>query len=308
MNLEDELKKLEDDPGNLEVLCTAGKIYKQQNDFDTARSYFLKALEFDPDYCPATCCLVNLLIDSGQYSEGFATFNEALEAHQSDEKYKATLFNALFAMFLLHKIAAETNLASANHNYEELFFRIGSAYKNNKLYEPAIKIFEETYNLSTSNARLILDLAECYLCIDEIYRAEQLLLDLEDKYPGDKDIMVLLADVYLKLENYTIAGEYAKKVLNILPHYEKMQNLLAVTYIKNKEFLKAIDVFKGQVNSGENKLRAYKNLFIVYKLIGNNMEAEKIFVYFKQTDKELAEYIELELEEYAGNLETLIDL
>lgn len=191
MDLESQLKTLETDPNNVELICNIGKIYKQQNDFIRAKEFFLKALDVDPDYYPATCSLVYLLIDNGKYTEGLEVFNSSLDSHLSNESYKASLFNALFALFLLHKLSSDyfKQPLLIKHNHEELFFRMGCVFKSYHLYDAAIKVFESACELSTSNTRLLFDLAECYVNVDKKDKAKSILLDLLNKYPEDKDIL-----------------------------------------------------------------------------------------------------------------------
>src|SRR3989339_2265070 len=147
-NIEKQLQQLENDPANTDLLCEIGKSFKQKGNFDCAMEYFSKALKINPDHCPATCCIINLLIDFGHYSEAFRMFNDALVFHHNDEYYKATLFNAMFAQFLLYQFADKTNEFNTKHNFEELYFRMGTIYKNEGHFEPALKIFEVAYKLS----------------------------------------------------------------------------------------------------------------------------------------------------------------
>lgn len=305
--LEELLNKLEQEPQNTEVLCEIGKINKENGNFTTARQYFEKALEIDNNYCPATCCIINLLIDFGHYSEGFNILYELLRTHPENELYKATIFNALFAVFLLHKIQSETAVKNERHNYEELFFRIGRAFKYHKLYEPAIKIYEETCGISPANARMLLDLSECYIIKEQYIEAEKVLFDLKDRYPEDEDVLILLAELFFKQEEYRIARNYSEKLLEFNPEHINAKNILAKCCIKEKDYLEAIKIYKKQLETKENTLNSLWNLFVCNKMIGDDEQAAKYYDRIKEIDTELADLLEMEVNDYSDNLEEIIE-
>lgn len=306
-NLEKNLQKLEHDPDNLDLLCEIGKGFKQRANFDCAMEYFNKALTINPDYSPATCCIINLYIDFGHYSDAFKFFNRAIEFHYNDEHFKATLFNALFAQFLLYRFSNQKDKFNTKHNFEELYFRMGSIYKNEGLFEPALKIFEVAYELSSSNTRLMLELSDCYIKLGKNIDAENILLKLKDKYPDDIDILCKLTELYSGLNEYKLSIENATKILSINPDEEEAQNLLAYSYAKSGNLTGAVEIYNQLTSNSKKKLLAYRNLYILYKLIENDEQQNQIEQYLKENHPNIIEVIQSEIKENVNQLETLID-
>lgn len=298
-DLEKQLKELENNPDNPEILCSISKIYKNQKEYDLAKNYLQKALLADPDYCPATCTLITILIDTGHYTDAINLFQAALDTHMDDEKYSATLFNALFALFLLHKINLEspTKTDSPHHNYEEMFFKMGKAFKENKLFDAASKIFEVAYSLSSSNIRLILDLSECYIVLNEDSKAESILVKLTENYPDDEDVYTKLAEVYNNLGHYNSSIIYAHKVLKMNSDNINVQNLLAYSHIMLEEYDQAIEIYQNQIKTSPEEFKPYRNLYLAYKAAQLEDDLNLLIEELKSSYPEYIELIEYEIKE-----------
>ncbi|MGD9581961.1 MAG: tetratricopeptide repeat protein [Vampirovibrionia bacterium] len=306
-NLENKLLKLESDPENLDLMCDIGKEYKKKGHFDSALEYFNMPLKIDPDYCPATCCIINLLIDFGRYSEAFKMFNDALEFHYNDEKYKATLFNAIFAQFLLYRFSNKPEEFKTKHNFEELYFRLGNLYKNEGLFEPAIKIFEVAYEISSSNIRLILELSECYTKLNKYVEAEKLLIKLLDTQPDDIDILYKLSELYCELKQFKLTIQNCKEILSLENDNHNALSLLAYSYAKNSNYVSAIDTYNKLLTLPHNKLQTYRNLYILYKIVNNEEETTRIKEYITNNHPTIIEIIDNEIAENIHQLENIID-
>lgn len=217
MQLDDLLLKLELEPNNVDLLCIIGKLYKEKADFENSKSTFLKIINLDPEYCPAACSLINLLIDFGFYTEGLNCFNDFIEKNISNPKYCATLVNALFAQYLLHSISCQSGSPGEfyDHNYYELFFKIGATLKKHCYYTPALKVYESASVLSNSNIRLQIDLAECYIKTSNYSKAIEILAELRNLYPEDLSILENLAEAYLLFGDSSNSKLIADKIADI---------------------------------------------------------------------------------------------
>jgi tetratricopeptide (TPR) repeat protein len=309
MKLEQLLDKLHQEPDNIELIVNIGKAYKQLNDFDNARKYLEWALEKNPHYSQATCSLVHLLMDFGLYTEGITIFKQAMADHKDDEAYRGTLINALFALFLLHKLSLGTGKSPGpvEHNYEEFFFKIGTVFKEENLYEAAIKIFETGYKLSPLNARQAIDLADCYIYEEMYGDAEKVLESLLVNYPEDEEILNNLCEVNIHLKEYDRAIEYAHKLNKLNPENLSNQNILAYGYLKNKEYHLAIEIYQKQINLYPENFEPYKNLFIAYKLAKQTEEARKLASHLVKNKHEYAKRLSKELKEQLKELQNLED-
>jgi tetratricopeptide (TPR) repeat protein len=309
MDIQELLTRLEKDPENTDIILAIGKYYKQKIEFDKAQKYIGLALEKDPDNAQAMCSMVHLLMDYGHYKEGLDTFTQALENHSENEAYRATLINALFALFLLHKLSLSSGQSQfpVEHNYEEFFFKIGATYKYFHLYDAAMKVYETAFILSPLNARLVLDLTDCYIYLKEYQKAEKTLLNILVNYPEDMDILTKLCEIYNHILDYDKSISYAYKMLAIDPSNMNAQNILAYSYMNNNEHDRAIEIYKNQLTTTPDIYEPYKNLFLAYKLAQKTDEAESLLEYLIEHKPCFAEMLAQEIKVQYQKLEDELD-
>lgn len=308
MMIEEILNKLEQDPENLDLLCEAGKGYKKTGQFEKARQYFARAIDTDSTYTPAYCCLINLYLDFGNYQQGFYEFEQALKHFTDNNKSIATLFNALFANFLLHRLPDRFEPDGVSHNYEEYFFKMGEIFRANELYEAAVKVYEACYDLSHSNIRMLLNLAECYHKLEKYSHAERVLLEAFRESELDPDVLLGLANTYYKAEYYECCIEYCQKYLAIDPKNLYIQNMLAYCYVKEGSIISATNIYETQVKTIEKKLLPLKNLYIVYKLTANHEKAQEIYNTIKVNYPSSMEVLNTEFSKSGQDLLDLIEI
>lgn len=308
MSIEEILNKLETDPENLELLCNAGKAYKKEANFELARQYFTKAIDIDNTYIAAYCCLINLYLDFANYQQGFEEVNKALKLFKDDNKAKATLFNALFANYLLHRLPGKEVAEGVNHNYEEYFFKMGEIFRTNKIYDAAAKVYEACYDISNANTRMVLNLSECYIELKNHTLAEKILLEKLKDNKDDIDVNASLALNYHNDNNFDRCVDYCQKCINLGCTDVHIQNMLAHALFKIGSINSAIKIYQRQVESADKKLLPLKNLYIIYKLTSNKQKEEETYKMLQVNYPTAMEQLDEEFSQTGENLLALIEI
>lgn len=224
--LETLLAALKKHPDDVETLFLLGKEYRDQGQFEEAKSYLLQALDKHPSHTRAVCTLMSLYFDFACYTDAIDLFKSKYDFFEQNKEAKLSLLNALNAIFMLHNmnLGPFGEASAVEHNYQEMFFNIGKIFFNLGCTQKAARVLESAYLLNKENTRLNLILTQCYIMLDRLSDAEILIKDLKQRYPEDEDVSILIAHKLLKEENY----EEAKAVLHERPMSPRVRAALDV--------------------------------------------------------------------------------
>ena len=112
-----------------------------------------------------------------------------------------------------------------------MYYNAGLAAINSAKYEPAIKYFEKCAEMKYQGIRPYYQIYESYLGMGDTTKAESILIDLPNKFPGDKTVTLQLIDLYLKSGK----NEEALKYINLAKQED--QNNYSLYYAAGIMFL-----------------------------------------------------------------------
>lgn len=174
----------------------------------------------------------------------------------------------------------------------ELKTKLGDAYFASGNSQKAGDVFETVLKSDPNNIKSINSLADISLAQKNFERATVYLEKLNDitKSSGDENAARLisnkLASAYFATKNYDKAEEIYLNLVNKYPNDNDALMNLSDVYVANKKYDKAIDILKGQVEKNQDTDGLAFKLAKVYIYSGNFAEAKKILdnLYSKNPD------------------------
>jgi tetratricopeptide (TPR) repeat protein len=170
-----------------------GLLYLRLGQLDKAERAYLRAIQLDPSYAVAYVNLADLY-----------------RQQQMDEKVEATLIAA--------RTAVGDN-AAVEHS-------LGLLYVRSKRQSQAIQALAKASRLDASNARYEYVYAIALDGAGESARAINILQDAHAKHPYDRDVLIGLVGFNKARGNSKSAAAYARKLLEVDPHYGGVEQIM----------------------------------------------------------------------------------
>ena len=200
------------DPDDVNVLNSMGVCYAVMGDVDTALSYFESAGKIDPN-------------------EVMAWYNSALIYKLKGDKQKA----------LDHFLKAGTKKADSFEiafQTGKIYFETGDEGSGRKYYQKALTLTDGT----DGNQRFV---GDCHMALNETDLALKAYGAAIKENPNDAYALSALGMLYdQKGENPEIAMVFCQQSVDIAPQNSLFRRRLALLYLKQKEWDKALEEFK----------------------------------------------------------------
>jgi len=149
------LKAVELTPNDANVNLTAGQIFMQKQEFETALPYVKKAVELEPSNTKSIRNLAQIYYDIGQLEESIQTYEVAINK-ETDPKVKADLY---FNLGILYNRVG--NLEEAEYNFTnsldenpddvEAVMGMAQVFENAKKWRKAEKFYRELIAVDPDN-------------------------------------------------------------------------------------------------------------------------------------------------------------
>ena len=149
------LKALELTPNDANVNLTAGQIFMQKQEFETALPYVKKAVELEPSNTKSIRNLAQIYYDIGQLEESIQTYEVAINK-ETDPKVKADLY---FNLGILYNRVG--NLEEAEYNFTnsldenpddvEAVMGMAQVFENAEKWRKAEKFYRELIAVDPDN-------------------------------------------------------------------------------------------------------------------------------------------------------------
>jgi tetratricopeptide (TPR) repeat protein len=121
-----------------------------------------------------------------------------------------------------------------------MYYNAGLAAMNAHKYNEAIKYFEKCVELQYQGITPYIQISESYLGLGDTVKAEQYLLDLPNKFPGNDDIILQLIDFYLKAGKYDNALKYINMAKEKNPNNYSLYFASGIMYLNLEKYDEAI--------------------------------------------------------------------
>jgi len=99
-----------------------------------------------------------------------------------------------------------------------MYYNAGLAVINAKKYDEALKYFQKCADLKYQGLITHIQIYECYMGLGDTIKAENYLLDLPNKFPGDNNVTLQLIDFYIKSSKYDEALKYIRIAKDVDPN------------------------------------------------------------------------------------------
>ena len=149
------LKAVELSPNDANVNVTAGQIFMQKQEFETALPYVKKAVELEPSNTKSIRNLAQIYYDIGQLEESIQTYEVAINK-ETDRKVKADLY---FNLGILYNRVG--NLEEAEYNFTnsldenpddiEAVMGMAQVFENAEKWRKAEKFYRELIAIDPDN-------------------------------------------------------------------------------------------------------------------------------------------------------------
>ena len=268
---------IEADPEGPAAHYCVGCIYQDMNREEDAIESFEKVLELNENYRNTLDKLFRIYRKRyGQknrradYEKALYYVNKNIEISEDNDPY--------FERALLYDDAMEIELAIQDYeaylkdfpDSRAAYGNMGFGYRAIREYEKAIECFEKAKSLmenKNESSSVYYQSAKCYMALEQYDRALKEAMEGHELFPDDEDFLDLLAEVYVKLEQYDEAICYYEKVNNL--SYDSYHNIADIWHIQGKEE-EEIKVFEKALKEipEDKKARIYGRLgdYYYYRL------------------------------------------
>ena len=191
---------------------------------------------------------------------------------QGGKKFEAKDFEGALKSFALQIQITESDKYVGGID-TGMYYNAGLAAVNAKKYNEGMKYFEKCAEMKYLGITPYYQIYECYLGLGDTTKAEAYLLDLPNKFPGDKTVTLQLIDLYLKSNKYEEALNYIKVAKEADPSNYSLYLAAGLTYLNQgrndesiPELIKAVELkpelFESQYGLGAAYINKAADMFV----------------------------------------------
>lgn len=247
----EELKEHSYQRNESEIAITESYLFEQIKDFDKMFESLREVLLINPNHVEA----LERVWLSVELSK---RYEESVKLHELLLKKDA--FNALAWYNLGHAYACSGEYANAIDSLEYAFLSDSSfeiAYLDcaelcleNRKYRRAIGIYKEASELFGLDNEVLVKMADCYIRLEQYGRAKRLLKKAITLDDYDDEAFYLLAECYRHFESHVKAIKYYQKAIALEERREEYYAGIALAYFKLEDFVKAHYYFRKATEIG----------------------------------------------------------
>lgn len=145
-----------------------------------------------------------------------------------------------------------------------MYYNAGLAGFNAKKYAEAKKYFEKCVEYGYMGATPNFQIYECMMALGDTTQAEQFMLALPGKYPGNKDITLQLIDHYIKSNKYDKALEYIKIAKEADPTNYSLYYAAGIMFLNMNKFDEAIENLSKSIELKDDLFDSQYGLGVAY--------------------------------------------
>ncbi|MCJ7449124.1 MAG: tetratricopeptide repeat protein [Bacteroidales bacterium] len=196
-------------------------------------------------------------------AEAYASYEKAMELDTKGGTKKRIIANMIYNSLALNlysqgsKQFEAKNFEGALNSFETqikitesdkyagiidtgMYYNAGLAAYNSSKFNEAIQYFTKCAEMQYQGINPHYQIYESYMGLGDTVKAEAVLLDLPNKFPGDKNITLQLIDLYLKSSRYDEALKYIKVAKEIDPENYSLYFATGIMFLNQNKFDDAI--------------------------------------------------------------------
>jgi putative PEP-CTERM system TPR-repeat lipoprotein len=269
-----------------------GLIYKHNQQFDKAKSIFAKVLTIEPDYIDSKRALASIYIEQDDDMKALGLINEVLEQNPNDPRASLLKANLLFktnqsesAEVILNLLNQQLSVLNDDVIAENAWIHFVNAVSAFLLknYELSIRESSQYLSKKPNNLHAISLLTQSYIKLGQRFYALELLDNKAQIIKKDKQLTILLCDLYIENNRATKCNELLLPYVESLPSDVDIVLAYSRLLSNQKNNQKAIELL--EKNNEKSRVIEYENYLITLYML-NNQPAKAAFL----TNKLLNEF------------------
>ena len=270
-------------PGFVFLYCLMGDIYRALGRYDDAVTEYKMAIWLDSFNIPAYMALCLCYEENGDYDSAISIYEKLIELQPDAAEYHGNLANILYMKGELEDAIAHYQTAimlNPNPAWTSLIAQtLGYVHQDvNKNLDASVSAYHTAYMLTPEDMDIYINLGSAFYDKGDFDNALTVYRKALELNPVDPKIHCNLGyllwgkgDIETAIKEYELAIRYYKD-------YDIAYNNLGVIYLDDLGHVKkAAELFQKAINCNENYALAYYNLARATAIMGNKVEAAKLY-------------------------------
>ena len=258
---------------------TSAKLYIQQQEWEKAEEFLIKAMDVEPEN-PEIPYQLGYHIYALQKKD-WVRMNQSFDKALAIDPNKIILEQGKTVKEFV--VMARTQFWAEMYNKGVVEFneyRAAPMDKKDAALKKAITTFEVSSTIKTDEAQTYTMLSTCNHLAGNTDKSENYILKAVELSPNDANVNVTAGQIFMKKQEFETALPYVKKAVELEPSNTKSIRNLAQIYYDIGQLEESIQTYEVAINKEtDRKVKAdlYFNLGILYNRVGNLEEAEYNF-------------------------------
>ncbi|GAB4437894.1 MAG: tetratricopeptide repeat protein [bacterium] len=294
LNYEELLKKY---PENKELKFKYVYIAVDGGFLDKARGPLEEILKTEPENQKALYFMGLLYKENKDWSKAIQYFEKV-----TDKEFEKSA--KLYLSVCFEKLGDRVKAFSVLNDYwqkekdSDIGCYIALYYKNKHDYENAQKMLKEIMEISEDKNKIILLLAEIHLKKNEFDKGIELAKEILNKTPDNPDALNFIGYSYVERNmNLDEAEKMIKRALELKPDDPYIMDSLAWLYYMKKEYTKALEIQKKVIEKIKDDATIFEHMGDILLAVGEKKEAKEYYKKALENEPENAEIIKKKIEE-----------
>ena len=258
---------------------TSAKLYIQQQEWEKAEEFLIKAMDVEPEN-PEIPYQLGYHIYALQKKD-WVRMNQSFDKALAIDPNKIILEQGKTVKEFV--VMARTQFWAEMYNKGVVEFneyRAAPMDKKDAALKKAITTFEVSSTIKTDEAQTYTMLSTCNHLAGNTDKSENYILKAVELSPNDANVNVTAGQIFMQKQEFETALPYIQKAVELEPSNTKSIRNLAQIYYDIGQLEESIQTYEIAINKEmDRKVKAdlYFNLGILYNRVGNLEEAEYNF-------------------------------
>ena len=274
---------IEKAPGFVPLYCLLGDIYRTIGQYDDAITEYKMAIWLDSLNIPAYRHLCQAYEEQGDYDNAIEIYLKLISILPSMPEFHSNLANLYYIKGEIKEAISHYQTAitlNPNSQWTSIINQtLGFVYQENKGdLDAAISAYQSAYLLTPEDIDICVNLGSAFYDKEDFENALTVYRSALDLDPNNAKIHCNLGFLYWgKGETDEAIKEYELAIQND-PMYDIAYNNLGVIYLDDLGYVqKSIELFKKSIECNPNYALAHFNLARAITIIGDKIEAAKLY-------------------------------
>lgn len=282
---------IEKAPGFVPLYCLLGDIYRSIGEYDDAITEYKMAIWLDSLNVPAYRHLCQAYEEQGDYDSAIEIYNKLITILPTMPEFHSNLANVYYIKGEIKEAISHYQAAitlNPNRQWTSIITQtLGFVFQENKNdLDAAISAYQSAYLLTPEDIDIYINLGSAFYDKQDYENALTVYRGALDLDPENAKIHCNLGFLYWGKGDAEEAIKEYELAIQYDPMYDIAYNNLGVIYLDDLgRVQKAIELFKKSVECNPNYALAHFNLARAITIIGDKVEAAKLYQVAQDVNK-----------------------